>query len=230
MDTRSLARPIMTLVASLATATASAATILEGVRIDSRTGKPDLQIQVTVDRGVARADVLRDDRLYISAIESGKRLTLIDHVAGNYVVRQTTPATPVELRSTARRQLALGAYCRIAEARISPTATQEICLVDATEVVGIGDVSGGAVGIGAFLSALAQHAEVDALFSRVVASVALDGASGFPLIVRLFEGGVATTELRLSRVTRGPAKYGFSIPSGFRELPDTRVETKQAAR
>jgi hypothetical protein len=223
-------RALLLLASFLGACSASAATLLEGVRINYRTHKPDLNIKIIADRGMVRADVVVDGQYQVSVFEFADRSVVLNHLERRYVVQIKERITPVvsAWQATARRQFSMGGYCDIVEVQVSTTLLQERCLMDTVSITGIAETS--AQAIAEFLAVVAQDADMATLFNRAVDAGA-PGMLGFPAIVRTYSNGVATGELRLVRMlTAARARDAFEIPSGFRQITGPSNLAAQAAR
>ncbi len=214
-----------------------AGTIFDAARFDTDTLQRDLSIRVFMDTRDARVDVSFKGHPQVSWIESGARLTLINHVAGIYVVNDapsddSLAALPVSSRAVSNRLFALGSYCPAIEVRWPGTAYQVQC---STEHVGAQETKenvGKRTKVGDFLRLTAATRDPQQLFEQ--AARILTGRSDemkFPFVIQHFEAGKMQSELRMTAATENdiPRKT-FEVPRGLRRMPFAAVIDRQATR
>lgn len=229
---------------------AFAGMVYEGSRIDYASGKADLNLKISVGERDLRIDILSDGAARVSFIRRRNVLIVFDHASGRYSQRNISDtgmtATAMkaedvsmrgELRSTARKQFALGSYCRVNELWQAAQLVQELCLVEfnrlpATDSSAREQAEDFAL-IGAILLNMTLVTDPAMLLNMTIAGSQfesqLDADSVVPLIVRRFEQGTAVREVRLSRLSRMPlSRDTFNLPYGAKPMPAKSCDAHDA--
>jgi hypothetical protein len=213
-----------------------AGVVYEAGRFDGQTSQRDFEIRVLLDEREARADVSIDGHVQISMLQSGHTITLIDHVHGVYVVRDTrrdpSAAGAIAWQPTSRHLFALGSYCETVESYWSETVYQEEC----SKVEPAAPTDGGGIvsrtRVGEFLRLVAASSDPASLFDLAARGLMRSrDESTVPLIIRHFEAGKLVGEVRVLHITnRLLAAKSFDVPRGLRRISQDATLVREASR
>jgi hypothetical protein len=207
----------------LACVSARAGTFVEFSRTDlvALQRAPETQ-KLWIDQGQLRieneradaVEIFKDETLYL--IEPAqKRYTVLD--GGSVAAGASFALADAATAPTARTETVAGQTCRVWELTRGGEKEQEWCIVAAGALADGSELQSTMRAVGIRLAQALEHLSGAGRDSVAVSWVGLKSIEGVPLLARVFQGGRAVVEFRLTglRVESIPVT-AFDIPAAYR--------------